>query len=302
VRSTIRTAIAAACLLAAGSAARADSASKLVHADSIYKDSRGKSLAAPEGVACAADGTIVVADTGNKRLLRYKIANGAATGGTPIAARKLAAPARIELTSKGEIIALDLHGNSLARIDGNGAFAGNIAISGAPGDAVVPVSFTLDGSDNLYLLDIGSRRVVVASSTGSYQRQIELPADARTVTDIAVTSDGAVYAIGGAEAVLYKAAKGAKTFTAVGKELSKSITYATGLAPTASKASLLAVDQHGNRVVWLGLDGSVLGQRLGMGQRDGFVYYPAQACEIGTSYLVIADRGNDRVQVFATSK
>ena len=46
---------------------------KFRHITSIYSDDQGVSLKQPEGVACSDDGVLVVADTGNSRLLRYRL-------------------------------------------------------------------------------------------------------------------------------------------------------------------------------------------------------------------------------------
>jgi len=58
------------------------------------------------------------------------------------------------------------------------------------------------------------------------------------------------------------------------------------------------VDQNGGGVVVLGQDGSYRGRQLGMGWKEGLLYYPSQMCVSGGEIAVIADRENSRVQVF----
>jgi hypothetical protein len=70
----------------------------------------------------------------------------------------------------------------------------------------------------------------------------------------------------------------------------------------ASKGRLLVVDQNGNGIVLLGSDGSYQGRQLSIGWADGLVNYPAQLCLTDAGVAFLADRFNNRVQVFTTSK
>jgi hypothetical protein len=62
---------------------------------------------------------------------------------------------------------------------------------------------------------------------------------------------------------------------------------------------LFLVDEHGGGIVILGRDGSFRGRQLGTGWKEGFLRYPAGACVLAGTSLVVAERGNHRVQVFA---
>ncbi len=54
---------------------------KFKHVASIYVDEKGGSIRLPEGVACDDKSLVVVADTGNGRLLRFTFQDGTAKGG-----------------------------------------------------------------------------------------------------------------------------------------------------------------------------------------------------------------------------
>ncbi|PLY01271.1 MAG: hypothetical protein C0622_07535, partial [Desulfuromonas sp.] len=58
-------------------------AAKFKHLNTLYGDGAGKMLKAPEGVACSST-TLVVADSGNERLVRYQITEQGIKGGTVI--------------------------------------------------------------------------------------------------------------------------------------------------------------------------------------------------------------------------
>jgi len=57
-------------------------------------------------------------------------------------------------------------------------------------------------------------------------------------------------------------------------------------------------DQYGSGLAIVGRDGTFQGRKFGMGWEDGQLYYPSQLCISNSDTLVIADRDNNRVQVF----
>ena len=78
------------------------------------------------------------------------------------------------------------------------------------------------------------------------------------------------------------------------------MSFPTYLAEDQGK--LYLVDQNGNGIALLGSDGSFLGRELEMGWMNGKVYYPAQMCVNAEGLAFVADRDNNRVQVFSTSR
>ena len=73
------------------------------HFLSIYNDEKEAQLKLPEGVACNDKSDVIVADSGNGRLVRYKFQDGKLTGGTEIKIPELPYPVRLQISSKGEI-------------------------------------------------------------------------------------------------------------------------------------------------------------------------------------------------------
>jgi hypothetical protein len=140
------------------------------------------------------------------------------------------------------------------------------------------------------------RRVLVLDGAGRVAREILLPA-AGSFTDIAVGSGGKLYAIDAASAALWVADEHGKAFRAVAPSLGGRAKFPAHI--TADRRGLLFVaDQHGHRIVVLGEDGSFRGRGSSMGRGDGLLYYPAQICVAG-DHAFVADRNNDRVQVFS---
>jgi DNA-binding beta-propeller fold protein YncE len=115
-----------------------------------------------------------------------------------------------------------------------------------------------------------------------------------------VDAAGNVYVVDGSQAAVWiadKAASSFKPFAASMKDKMNFPVYMTG-----SKGRLFIVDQNGNGIVVLGADGSYQGRQLAIGWSDGYLYYPAQLCINGQGTAFIADRGNNRVQIFDTAR
>jgi hypothetical protein len=90
----------------------------------------------------------------------------------------------------------------------------------------------------------------------------------------------------------------AKEFKPLGPSLKDRVSFPTYLVEDHGK--LYLVDQNGNGIAVLGSDGAFLGRELEMGWLNGRVYYPGQMCVNGDGLAFIADRDNNRIQVFST--
>jgi sugar lactone lactonase YvrE len=262
----------------------------------IYVDGKGAGIRQPEGVACRGN-ALVVADTGNGRLLRYTIAGENWTPGGEVVLSQLPSPIRVDVNSKGEILALDGSSRKIARIASSGEFLGYVAPAGEVQGAIVPRSIRLDGQDNLYLLDVFSARVLVLDPSGKVQREIPFPKGYGFLSDLAVDAGGNVYLLDSVRKRVYKVAKNSSEAIPLTGSLQEEAYFPTSIA-TDKQGTIFLVDQNGSGVVILGPDGSFRGRRLSMGWKEGFLRYPAQMCitENGTAF--IADRGNNRVDGF----
>lgn len=279
-------------------------AEKLRHAMSIYADEKGGNLKYPEGIACNDAGVVIVADTGNGRLLRYTYQDGTLKGGTEIKLPQLLYPIRVQLNAKGEIFALDEKQRRIVRLNPDGAFAGYIDPQGVPAPAaVVPRSFKLDSSGNVYLLDILGERVVVLGPSGNYLKKIDLPSNAGFFSDLAVNAGGDLFLVDSVNATVFVARKDAAAFTPLSKNLQEYMNFPTYITLDV-KGGIYLVDQNGGTVAALGQDGSFTGRLLAMGWKEGQLYYPGQICMSGTEtvMVMVADRNNSRAQLFELSK
>lgn len=269
----------------------------LKHQLSIYADEKNVGLRAPDGIACN-DSGVVISDTGNARLVKFALADKKFSAGVPIKLDQLKRPARAKALADGRILVLDEKTRSIVRVDASGKFAGRVEYKGdAAPKTVVPGAFDVDPSGTLFVLDLASRSVLALGANDSVTRKIDLPkARSTSFTDIAVDPAGTVYAVEAVGATVWSAAKGDAAFKQLSKSLKEYMNFPVALA--VARGSLLVVDQHGDGIVAVGLDGIYRGRQLAMGWTDGLVRYPSQVCANAAGEVFLADRGNNRVQLF----
>ncbi len=273
----------------------------LVHETTIYTDASEGPLKAPEGVACTDSGHLVVGDTGNGRLVLYTYQEGRLRGGTEAKLVQLTAPTRVQIAANGDVLALDWKTRKVVRLAADGSYGGTIEPKGMKGSPVVtPASFKLDASGNVVLLDGKERRVLVLERSGAVKAEVQLPKESGLVSDIAVDLSGTLYAIDPVNAVVWTAEKGAPVFKALTPSMKDRMSFPSYI--TVSKGKVFVVDQNGNGIVVLGLDGSYQGRQLSIGWSDGLVNYPAQLCLTDAGFVFVADRFNNRIQVFSIAK
>jgi sugar lactone lactonase YvrE len=285
--------LAALALLAPG-AARAQA---LKYSSTLWADAKEKPLRAPEGVACRDGGRVVVADTGNARLVLYGAKGSAQDGGVELKLAQLTAPRRVQIDARGNVLALDGKTRRIVRIGPDGKFAGTVEYAGAPAPAaVVAVAFALDAQDRLYVLDSAGREVLVLDASDEVARRIALPKARAAFTDVAVDGAGTVHVVEAVAAVVWSAEKGAAAFTARSKPLKEHMSFPGAIS--AGRGKLFLVDRNGNGVVTLGSDGSYQGRQLALGAGPGLVSYPGQLCVTPGGEAFLADSANNRVQAF----
>jgi sugar lactone lactonase YvrE len=296
MRSALKYVLSASMFLAVVAGAHAAEPLKLKQMAPIYVDGKGAGIRQPEGVGCQGN-ALVVADTGNGRLLRYTIAGDTWTPGGEIVLPQLPSPIRVDMNSKGEIFALDGQSRKIARVAASGEFLGYFAPTGEVQGAIVPRSFRIDREDNLYLLDVLSARVLVMDPSGKIRREIPFPKEYGFFSDLAVNPGGSILLLDSVRKRVFKVAKSSPNAEPLTESLKEEAYFPVGIA-TDKQGTIFLVDQNGSGVVILGADGSFRGRRLSMGWKEGFLRYPAQMCVTENGTAFIADRGNNRVDGF----
>jgi hypothetical protein len=269
---------------------------------SVYFDDKGVGLNLPEGVACDANGQVVVGDTGNDRLLRFTYRDKVVSGGSVIKPPQVSAPSRIHLNSKGEIYALDSRQRRIAHLGPQGEFRDVLAFDGVPAPStVVPKDFAIDSADNIYVLDVFSARVLVLNAQEKFQRAVAVPGDTVFGADLAVDASGNLLLLDSIRRRLFSAAKDANSFAPLGGDLTESLaTLPTSM--TTSKGLIFVAEGSGSSIDGFGRDGSFLGRQLTMGWDEGSLNHPSQMCINDKDEAFVADRDNSRIQVFKLTR
>ncbi len=289
----IRLAVSLAALLWAGTALA--QAVSLVHVASVYEDDKDRPLKEPEGVACDAKGKVVVADSATGRLLTLTYQNRRPGAGTEVRVSQLTATAQVLLDAKGTLLVLDRKQHKIGRVDPEGKFLGWVEVKGVTG--VVPGAFHADAAGSLFVLDLASVKVLVLDAQGTVTRQVPLPREGAFFTDVAVDPSGTIYAVDAVGSAIWMADRSATAFKALVTGMKESMNFPTRLA--VSRGRLFVTDQNGQGIAVFGIDGSYQGRLLGMGWSDGLVYYPHQVCINESDDLFLADRFNNRMQIFS---
>lgn len=298
MKNVLGTSMIAAALLVGNAHVTAAQAARFRYLTSVYADNQGAGLNMPEAVACGANGQVVIGDTGNNRLVRFTYVDKTFSGGAEIKIPQVGAPARLQFNSKGEINALDSTQRRIVRMSNDGTFKDALSFQGVPPPAtVVPKAFAIDSTDNLYVLDVFSSRVLVLNAEAQFQKALPFPEDAGFISDVAVDFAGNVLIIDSVKRRMFSAAKDASAFTQLGGDLTQYVATMPAYL-TTSKGGIYVVEGEGGHIVNFGRDGSFLTRQLTMGWNEGSVNHPSQICINDKDEVFVADRDNSRVQVF----
>ena len=261
-------------------------------------DQQTTALKTPEGIACDDRGMVVVADTGNGRILRYRFQDKKISNDLPaIELPELTLPTHLQLNSRGEIFALDRKTRRIVRLTPQGAFHSYLEPTGMPSASDVPRSFFIDRNDAIYVLDILSERVLVLNPEGRYLTHKNFPKVHGFFSDLAVDYKETHFLIDSVQATVFAAAKDAAAFSPLTQNLKEYMRFPTAIT-TDNRGRLYLVDHNGSRIIILGPDGSLLGRLSAMGWKPGFLNYPSQLCINSRGEIFIADTNNNRIQIF----
>ncbi|MDW7771690.1 MAG: NHL repeat-containing protein [Desulfobulbaceae bacterium] len=285
------------CVFALPSLAAAQA--RIKYAQSVYDDGKETGLKHPEGVACG-DGYFIAADTGNNRLVKYTFSDKVAKPVEP--EMPIISPIAVQVNSKGEIYALDSRDGRIAIFNPDGTEKGHLSPKGSPvARKMMPRNFKIDQNDKIHILDLSDGVVLVLDPDGNYLRHIPLPEEAGFFSDLAVDSQGRILLVDSTDVAVYSAEPDAEGFSLLSEGIGEYANFPTSIA--LDKGGIIyLVDKHGGSLVMLNPDGSFLGHKFGYGWKESQFYYPTNLCISKRGNFFIADRGNNRIQIFASEE
>lgn len=270
---------------------------KLKYVTAIYDNGKGENFKHPEGVACNGKDTFVVADTGNSRLVLYKLENATVTPGAEIKIAQMPDPMKVQFNSKGDIFVLDSKTRRIVHVAETGDFVGYVEPKGVPSpEAFVPRSFALDDGDNIYILDIYSARVLVLDPRGQYVKSVPFPKDYGFFSDLTI-SRGKIFMVDSVESMVYVSKEDSSGFDPLRGSLKEFMNFPVSIT-VDSRGTIFLVDKHGSGICIVNPDGSFQERLLGLGWAEGFLNYPQQLCLNEKGEVVIADSNNNRVDIY----
>jgi len=273
---------------------------KFKHFQSVYEDAKEAGFRSPEGVGCDGKGHILVADSGNGRLVQYTLINGKAMPDREIRAPELTFPVRVQTNSKGEIFALDGRRKRVVRFSPAGEYLGRVdAADSPPPSTAIPRSFDIGKDDTIYLLDVFGGRVLILTPEGKFSNKIDFPKGYEVISDLAVNEKGTVFLIDSVKAMVYVAAKGSGQFSPLTESMKEVMKFPATIT-TDGDGNLYLADKYGGNIYIVGQDGSFKGEQLTMGWKEGQLRYPCQVCVNDKGEVFVADRDNNRIQIFST--
>lgn len=276
---------------------------RLKYVMALYSDGKDIPLKQPEGVACKAGSFLLVADTGNGRLLRFPLEEGTIKPeAIEIRLPQVSYPEKVMLSSQGDVYVLDGRQRRIILLTPEGSYKRHVDPAGVPGEGPLAIrSFTLDKDDNIYVLDIRSERVLVLSPDGSYQRHISFPEQYGSLSDLAVDLRGTVFVTDSVNGAVFNAARNAANLSLLAGNLKEEARFTTSMT-IDSRGRLYLVDRNGGSIIILGQDGSFTNRQSGKGWKSSLLNYPGQLCMSTTGEVFIADTNNHRVQMFLLSE
>jgi sugar lactone lactonase YvrE len=150
----------------------------------------------------------------------------------------------------------------------------------------------------LNILDISSEKVFVVQPEGKLQKEIPFPKEYGFFSDLTVDAAGNIFIIDSTGRRVYTLSAGSSSILPLAEGLKEDVDFPIAIAAD-NRGNLFVVDQNGSGIVILGRDGTFKGRQLNLGWKEGLLNYPSQICVNNNGYIFIADRGNNRIQVFS---
>ncbi len=262
-------------------------AARFLAFEAVLQGQGDSELRWPVAVAAGSALEIAVADAYGARLVIF-----AGTGGGWSAGHSVplgAAPLAVVHDGRRYLAALRGRGD-LATVEGTGATLGSLPLPAG----VVPGALAAVEGSGLLVYDAAGDRVLALDDAGHLGA--ETPVEGG-VTALAA-APGGFYAVYAGQARVRRYASGgriADEWQVPGQQPTPA--WPDGIVVEPGGGLLLA-DRHGHRILAFDGAGRLAGAGSGQGWEPGRLLFPAGMTRLADGRLVVADRGNGRVQIF----
>lgn len=236
-------------------------------------------------------------DKDNKNKI-VKIVNGAVAGEIKVADFS---PAAVAVDKNGAVWALDKNKSRVVKLDGSGKIIESIGSPGSrEGELDDAEDFAISSTGNILIADTGNSRVQVFSSDGVFIKAIQSDASGKLDEPAAIALDpqNGLYVLDkGRSVVSIYSAKG-DPLKVIDKRADGSPIFVKPVALMATLDEVFVLDS--NQVKVFSQKGQLTRTFADEGSGPGELAEPVAIAATGDTTLVISERGNKRLQAFAT--
>ena len=288
--------------------------SDTVDISSVSNGSETITFDSPEGVAFDNAGNILVADTGNHRIVKLSAAGVfvQSFGSEGSGDEQFNKPKGLDVDTSGNIVVADSENDRIVRFDPD-AFASSfetlgkvVSDSPEPGNEVGEFNLPSDvaiGADNtIYVADLNNNRIQVVPSSMEASGTTEWTAAAKgfaAIWGLEVVGDN-IYASDKIEdeSLIYKFSSVGAVVSTWGGEGSGSNEFRVpkGIAYDSDSGNLYICDAENGRLQITSTDGTFLGT-VGSSGSSVDEFDDPTAIDISSTTLLVADTDNDRIQL-----
>ncbi|MEW6326192.1 MAG: NHL repeat-containing protein [Thermodesulfobacteriota bacterium] len=244
---------------------------------------------------------LLVADTGNNRLLFFGDSEGKFRFLSEFKSDKMVLPISAVETSQGTIIVIERGAQSIISYNPEtGERRGILGDEFPDASSFWPTYLALDDKDNLYVVDQGNQRIYIFDGSLRYKLHINSPEPKFTgFSAVAVDKDGNIIALEAQRGIIYVFDKEGKIIRQVSKrgELRGETEFPVDIA-VDGQGRIYILDSHRHQVVLLDREGNWQGEIGEKGWKEGKLIFPHRIAAASDYRLFIVDADDNRLQVF----
>lgn len=261
-------------------------------------------LNTPSGIAFAADGSIVVADTQNHRIQVFNSSGGFLRrfGSQGLGDGQLNQPRGLAITSDGNIVVADSINNRMQIFTAAGVFVRAFGGYGtSDGQLNYPTDVAIFPDGTIAVADTSNYRVQVFSATGAFLRKWGTvgsgPGQFGNVYSLAIDAVGTVYAADNQRV---------QVFTSAGAFLRQWGSAGTGngqfqlahAVEITAQGEVAVADSESHRIQFFTTEGVFLRKWGAQGTGTGQLNAPRAIAALSGGILAVVDSNNHRIQTF----
>lgn len=247
---------------------------------------------------------LLVADTGNNRLLLFGDREGKFRFLSELKSEKMTLPISAVETSQGTIMVIERGTQGIISYDPETGKRNRVTDGFPDASSFWPTRLALDGKDNLYVIDQGNQRVYIFDGNLRYKFHINSPAPKFTgFSAVAVDKDGNIIALEGLRGIIYVFDKGGNLVRQFSKrgELRGETEFPVDIA-VDGQGRIYVLDAHRHQVVLFDRNGNWQGQIGEKGWKEGELISPYRIAVAFDYRLFVVDADHNRLQVFIPAR